>query len=125
VLLAPGHMHMKLRRAHGELVVLCVAEIEGHLYRPSVDVLMSSAAELLGADAIGVMLTGMGEDGAKGLLQMRQAGAHTVAQDEQSSAVYGMPRAAALAGAAERVKPLDEIGELLQRWVRDHGRRAA
>jgi two-component system chemotaxis response regulator CheB len=81
--------------------------------RPSVDVLFESVAEELGARAIGCLLTGMGRDGALGLLAMRQAGGATIAQDEASSVVYGMPRAACQLGAAERVLGLDRIGETL------------
>ncbi len=77
--------------------------------RPSVDVLFGSVAEAARAEAVGVILTGMGSDGAQGLLRMKQAGARTVAQDEATSVVYGMPREAVRLGAAERVMPLDKI----------------
>ena len=78
-------------------------------HRPSVDVLFDSAAELVGKNAVGVILTGMGKDGACGLLRMRQAGARTFGQDEASCVVYGMPREAALIGAVEEVASLDEL----------------
>jgi len=84
-----------------------------HSCRPSVDVLFESVATGCGAAAVGCLLTGMGRDGAAGLLAMRRAGAATVAQDEASSVVYGMPREAALLGAAERVLPLPVIGAAL------------
>jgi two-component system, chemotaxis family, protein-glutamate methylesterase/glutaminase len=81
--------------------------------RPSVDVLFESVAASCGAAAAGVILTGMGQDGARGLLAMRRAGAVTIAQDEASSVVYGMPREAALLGAAQRILPLPDIGAAL------------
>jgi len=80
-----------------------------HYQRPSVDVLFNSVAKHVGANAIGVLLTGMGADGAKGLLSLREAGAHTIAQDKETCVVYGMPRAAVEMGAAESVLPVDGI----------------
>jgi two-component system chemotaxis response regulator CheB len=79
--------------------------------RPSVEVLFNSAARHAGANAVGVLLTGMGADGARGLLAMRQAGASTIAQDEASCVVFGMPKVAIECGAAERVLPLGAIAE--------------
>ena len=78
-------------------------------HRPSVDVLFDSAAEVLGRQAVGVILTGMGKDGARGMLRMRQAGARTFGQDEASCVVYGMPREAFLIGAVEEQASLDDI----------------
>jgi two-component system chemotaxis response regulator CheB len=89
----------------------------GH-HKPSADVMLRSVAQAAGRNAIGVLLTGMGEDGARGLLALRQAGAPTVAQDEASCVVYGMPRAAVLLGAAAEVLPLDGIGAALLRMLR-------
>jgi two-component system chemotaxis response regulator CheB len=86
---------------------------ERHSCRPSVDVLFDSVAIEYGASAAACLLTGMGQDGARGLLAIRQAGGTTIAQDEASSVVYGMPREAAILGAAQRVLPLDEIGAAL------------
>ena len=86
---------------------------ERHACRPSVDVLFESVAREAGSRAIGCLLTGMGRDGAAGLLAMRQAGGFTLAQDEASSVVYGMPREAALLGAADAVLPLDQIAPTL------------
>ena len=84
-------------------------------HRPSVDVLFRSAARYVGANAIGVIMTGMGDDGAKGLLEMKEAGARTVAQDEKSCVVFGMPKEAIKLGAADRVVPLEQIaGEVLK-----------
>lgn len=82
-------------------------------FKPSVDVLFNSVAKVLGDKATGIILTGMGEDGAKGLLEMKRMGARTIGQDEGSSVVYGMPRAAAELGAVDEVAPLDEIASLL------------
>lgn len=107
--LAPGHAHLLLRKRAGRLITELSASpaVGGH--RPAVDVLFHSVAEVAGHEAIGVLLTGMGKDGAQGLLAMRRAGAWTIAQDEATSVVYGMPRAAAALGAACETVPLDEI----------------
>lgn len=98
---APGTHHVKLARAPDGFRLLLDRgpEVNGH--RPSVDVLFQSAAKVAGANAVGVLLTGMGRDGAKGLLEMRRAGARTLAQDEGSCVVYGMPKAAMELRAAE------------------------
>jgi len=110
VYLAPGDFHLRVERRAGRLVagVKQDALVQGH--RPSVDVLMHSAARVLGKRAVGVLLTGMGRDGAEGLLAMRRAGAWTVAQDEASSVVYGMPKAAAELHAAAEVLGIDALG---------------
>ncbi len=86
---------------------------ERHSCRPSVDILFESAAREFGAACAAVLLTGMGQDGARGLLAVREAGGLTIAQDEASCIVYGMPREAALMGAAQRILPLQEIGPFL------------
>ena len=91
-----------------------VQEPRDYPYRPSVDVFFDSVARHWHGDATGVLLTGMGRDGAQGLLSMRSAGKLTIAQDQASSAVYGMPRAAADIGAAQQILPLDQIGRLLR-----------
>lgn len=109
VYIGPGGIHLKL--GAGLRVVLDPQPLTTH--RPSADELFSSIAEHAGAHAIGVVLTGMGEDGAKGLLAMRRRGGVTIAQDEGTSAIFGMPRAAQLAGAASMVLPLDRIAEAL------------
>jgi two-component system chemotaxis response regulator CheB len=84
-------------------------------HRPSVDVLFRSVAKFAGPNALGVIMTGMGDDGAAGMLEMRKAGAHTIAQDEESCVVFGMPNAAIKRGAVERIVPLSAIGrEILQ-----------
>ena len=110
VLLAKGSHHIKLQRAGGIYRVQYSDEtlVSGH--KPSVDVLFHSAAKAAGANAIGIILTGMGKDGAKGMLAMKEAGAKTIAQDEKSCVVYGMPKAAVDLGAADFVVSLDNIG---------------
>ncbi len=105
VYIAPANLHLKM--APGRKVAL---DPEPELlHRPSADILFESIAEQAGPKGVGVLLTGMGDDGVQGLLAIRRSGGRTIAQDEQSSAVFGMPRAAAQAGAAERVVPLDKI----------------
>jgi two-component system chemotaxis response regulator CheB len=109
VLIAPGDRHTMLRRTGGRYVV---AVTDGPLvsrHRPSVDVLFRSVAQVAGRQAAGALLTGMGDDGAEGLLEMRQAGALTVAQDEATCVVFGMPKEAIKRGAARHVLPLDQI----------------
>ena len=108
-LLAPGNFHMVLKRSGTQYHV----EVkDGPLVfhqRPAVEVLFRSVARFAGPRAVGVLLTGMGKDGAQGLLEMREAGARTIAQDEQSCVVFGMPKEAIALGAAEVVLPLDRI----------------
>jgi len=108
-LVAPGDFHMLLRKSGGRYFVTVKTGLRVCYQRPSVDVLFASVAEIAGAAATGVLLTGMGADGAQGLLKMRQAGAHTIAQDEASCVVYGMPREAVELGAAAQVLPLTAI----------------
>jgi two-component system chemotaxis response regulator CheB len=109
VLIGPGGMHMRVVRSGGIYQVECKPgdPVSGHC--PSVDVLMHSVAKHVGANAIGVMLTGMGSDGADGMLAMRQAGARNLAQDEASSVVFGMPKVAYERGGAERLLPLEQL----------------
>jgi two-component system chemotaxis response regulator CheB len=110
VYIAPGHSHLQIKRSGSGYVTELLKTPPVNRHRPSVDVLFDSAAELVGRNAVGVILTGMGKDGAQGLLRMRQAGARTFGQDEASCVVYGMPREAALVGAVEEVSGLDSIG---------------
>lgn len=115
VYLAPGHSHLALLRSGGGYHCVLSRAEPVNRHRPSVDVLFHSAAEQVGAAAIGVLLTGMGKDGARGLLALRQAGAWTVAQDRDSCVVYGMPREAVALGAAHEVLSLHAVaGHLLQ-----------
>lgn len=106
VYIAPGHSHLQLRRQGSGYVTDLLLTSPVNRHRPSVDVLFDSAAQLVGRKAIGVIFTGMGKDGAQGLLRMRQAGARTFGQDEATCVVYGMPREAALVGAVEEVVSL-------------------
>jgi len=119
VLIAPGGRHTLLQRQGARYLV---SVREGPLvsrHRPSVDVLFRSAAQSAGANAVGVILTGMGDDGAQGLLEMRNAGARTFAQDEATSVVFGMPKEAIARGAAERVVPLGAVArDLIQACIR-------
>ncbi len=115
VLVAPGNKHLLLRRSGARYVVEVKDGPRVNRHRPSVDVMFRSVARAAGANAVGVLLTGMGGDGAQGLLAMREAGARTVAQDEATSVVFGMPKAAIDLGAADHVLPLDRIaGEILR-----------
>jgi two-component system, chemotaxis family, protein-glutamate methylesterase/glutaminase len=109
VLIAPGNRHMLLSRSGARYRVVVKDGPLVSRHRPSVDVLFRSAARWAGANAVGILMTGMGDDGARGLLEMRTAGAFTVAQDERTSVVFGMPREAIERGAAARVVPLDDI----------------
>jgi two-component system, chemotaxis family, protein-glutamate methylesterase/glutaminase len=108
-LIAPGNFHLVVQRSGAQWLARVKDGPMVHHQRPAVDVLFQSVAKAAGRNAIGVILTGMGEDGAKGLLVMREAGAHTIAQDEATSVVYGMPRAAFELGAVCEVRPLPEI----------------
>lgn len=115
VYLAPGgEQHLRLARSGANYVIELEASAPVNRHRPSVDVLFHSAAAVAGRNAIGVILTGMGKDGAAGMLAMRRAGAHTLAQDESSCVVYGMPREAVQAGAVEQIVPLAQIGAAIQ-----------
>lgn len=111
VLIAPGSHHMRLAREGATYLVRLSQDPLVNHHRPSVDVLFRSCAEITGANAVGVLMTGMGEDGARGLLAMRAAGARTLAQDESTCVVFGMPKAAIELGAAEQVLPLDRLAE--------------
>lgn len=114
-LLAPGNFHMELRRSGGYYYVKLHQEAVIHGVRPAADFLMKSVAKYAGANAIGVVLTGMGKDGAEGLLAMKNAGSFNIAQDEQSCVVYGMPKAAVDIKAIHEILPLHEIvGEITQ-----------
>jgi len=108
-LIAPGNFHMVLRRSGAKYYVNVKDGPFVHHQRPAVDVLFNSVAQYAGGNAIGVILTGMGSDGAQGLLKMKEAGARTIAQDEASCVVFGMPNEAIKLGAADRVSPLERI----------------
>lgn len=108
-LIAPGGFHMELIRSGAEYCVKVSQTEPVNRHRPSVDVLFNSCAANAGSNAVGIILTGMGADGARGLLAMRNAGAFTVAQDEASCVVFGMPKEAIACGAAQEIQPLQKI----------------
>ncbi|MGE5865643.1 MAG: protein-glutamate methylesterase/protein-glutamine glutaminase [Rhizobacter sp.] len=116
-LIAPGGRHMLLKRSGAQYVVEVVDGPLVNRHRPSVDVLFRSVARSAGANALGVIMTGMGDDGAAGLLEMRNVGARTLAQDEASCVVFGMPREAIKRNAAERVLPLSAMAAEIQRQL--------
>ncbi len=109
VLIAPGDKHMLLERQGARYQVAIKDGPPVSRHRPSVDVLFRSAARAAGKNAMGVIMTGMGDDGARGLLEMREAGAMTLAQDEATSVVFGMPKEAIARGAAQKISPLEHI----------------
>ena len=112
-LIAPGGRHMMLRRSGAQYIVEVTDGPLVNRHKPSVDVLFRSVAECAGRNALGILMTGMGADGARGLLQMHEAGARTLAQDEASCVVYGMPKEAVKLGAADRSLALGQIpGEI-------------
>lgn len=113
VLIAPGNKHMEIRRSGIQYYVTLFDGPMMFHQRPAVEILFDSVAKYAGQNAIGVILTGMGKDGAQGLLNMRQAGAHTIAQDEKSCIVFGMPKEAIDLGAAEVIKPLPQIAQTI------------
>ena len=121
-LIAPGGRHMLLRRDGAQYYVDVIDGPLVNRHRPSVDVLFRSVAKHAGANALGVIMTGMGDDGAAGLLEMRKAGARTVAQDEESCVVYGMPKEAVKKGAVERTVPLKAIDREILQQLASHGR---
>lgn len=108
-LIAPGNFHMVLRRTGSTYRVHVQDGPQVCYQRPSVDVMFASVAEAAGGNAIGVLLTGMGADGAQGLLRMKRAGGRSIVQDEESCVVYGMPREAVKLGAADQISPLSSI----------------
>ena len=109
VYIAPGNKHMTVHRCGGQIMLDCTPGEPVHSCCPSVDVLFDSVAQEIGAGALGVILTGMGKDGAEGLLHMRQKGSPTLGQDQQSSIVYGMPKAAFDCGAVEHQVSLTDM----------------
>lgn len=109
VLIAPGNHHMLLQRSGARYYVSVKDGPLVSRHRPSVDVLFRSAASHAGSNAVGIIMTGMGDDGARGLLEMRKAGAYTIAQDEATSVVFGMPKEAIALGAADKILPLEML----------------
>ncbi|MCP5244448.1 MAG: chemotaxis response regulator protein-glutamate methylesterase [Burkholderiales bacterium] len=116
--IAPGHSHLLLQRSGANYVTELSKSEPVNRHRPSVDVLFSSAARIAGKNAIGVILTGMGKDGAAGMLEMHDAGAYNFAQDEASCVVYGMPKEAVSAGGVDEIVPLNDMArKVLSRVV--------
>ncbi len=119
VLIAPGDYHLRIKKSGSHLQVECFQSerVNGHC--PSVDVLFESVAKEVKQASVGIILTGMGHDGAKGLMSMRKQGARTIGQDEASSVVYGMPKVAYNIGAVEKQASLEEIPHLLYKLLRE------
>lgn len=109
--IAPGGKHLWVKRDEGQLLCKLSTEEPMNLHRPSVDFLFLSCAKFVGRDAVGVIMTGMGRDGASGMLEMKRAGAYNIAQDEATSVIFGMPREAIELGAVHEVAPLDRLRE--------------
>ena len=122
--IAPGHSHLQLSRSGANYVTQIDQGPAVNRHRPSVDVLFRSAASCAGKNALGVILTGMGKDGAAGMLEMRNAGSYNFAQDEASCVVFGMPREAIAIGAAHEVSSLDELPGKVLGYLAAHGSRA-
>ena len=118
-LIAPGGKHMQLARSGAQYIVEVKDGPPVNRHRPSVDVLFRSVAKYAGRNAMGVIMTGMGDDGARGLREMREAGAYTLAQDEASCVVYGMPREAVKHGAVDRILPLSALAGAIMRNTRE------
>jgi len=107
--IAPGGKHLWVKREDGQLLCKLSTEPPMNLHRPSVDFLFLSCAKFVGADAVGVIMTGMGKDGAKGMLKMKEAGCYNIAQDEATSVIFGMPREAIEIDAVHEVAPLGKL----------------
>jgi two-component system chemotaxis response regulator CheB len=116
-LIAPGNHHLAVRRSGALYFVDVLDGPPVSLHRPSVNVLFRSAAQAAGPNAVGVILTGMGDDGADGMAEMRRAGAHTIAQDEATSVVFGMPKEAIARGGVDEVLPLPRIARSVLKWA--------
>jgi two-component system chemotaxis response regulator CheB len=116
--IAPGGMHLSVDKSGANYVARVTNEDPVNRHKPSVEVLFKSAARLVGRNAVGIMLTGMGADGAKAMREMKDAGAYCIAQDEQSCVVFGMPREAIAAGAVHEVLPLGKIASTMLEHLR-------
>ncbi|MGN5476288.1 protein-glutamate methylesterase/protein-glutamine glutaminase [Cupriavidus basilensis] len=122
--IAPGDSHLRLARSGANYVAHLSQEAPVNRHRPSVDVLFDSAAEHGGKNVIGVILTGMGKDGAKGMLRMRESGAYNLAQDEHTCIVFGMPKEAIAAGGVHEVVPLPAMAQRVMARLATYGTRA-
>ena len=116
VLIAPGGRHLQLRKAAGQYHAVVIDGPPVNRHKPSVDVLFRSAAECAGKDILAIILTGMGDDGARGMKQLHDGGARTIAQDEASCVVFGMPKEAIKLGGADEVMPLDRIAAAILKF---------
>ena len=115
-LIAPGNKHMLVKRSGAKYYVEIIDGPLVNRHRPAVDVLFRSTAQYAGSNAIGIIMTGMGDDGAKGMAEMKEAGAFTIAQDEKSCVVFGMPKEAIKLNAVDKVMPLDQIAPYVQKY---------
>lgn len=116
VLIAPGGKHMQLRKTGGQYFVNVIDGPPVNRHKPSVDVLFKSTAECAGRDTLAIILTGMGDDGARGMKQLHDKGARTIAQDEASCVVFGMPKEAIKLGAVDEVMPLDRVARAMMQF---------
>ncbi|WP_348945606.1 chemotaxis response regulator protein-glutamate methylesterase [Chitinibacter sp. FCG-7] len=122
--IAPGHSHLLLGVSGANYICELSDGAPVNRHRPSVDVLFRSAANVAGRNAVGVILTGMGKDGAVGMLEMHQAGAHNFAQDEASCVVFGMPKEAIAAGGVDEIVPLKDMTQRVLSWISANSSRA-
>src|SRR5574343_421792 len=120
-LIAPGGKHMMVKRSGAQYIVEVVDGPLVNRHKPSVDVLFRSVAKFAGRNALGIIMTGMGDDGARGLKEMHDAGARTIAQDEASCVVFGMPKEAIKLGGVDRVMPLSQVPEAMMAYTREAG----
>jgi two-component system chemotaxis response regulator CheB len=118
-LIAPGGRHMMLKRSGAQYVVEVVDGPLVNRHKPSVDVLFRSVAKFAGANALGIIMTGMGDDGARGMKEMHDVGAKTIAQDEASCVVFGMPKEAIKLGATDQTLALDQIPAAIVSYSRE------
>ena len=123
--IAPGHSHLLLARSGANYMTRLDQGSPVNRHRPSVDVLLRSVANIAGANAIGIILTGMGKDGTQGLLEMKQTGAFTIAQDEESCVVFGMPKEAIAAGGVCEVLPLQNIARRTLEYLVSHNSKSS
>ncbi len=121
--LAPGNRHLLIKRSGANYMTELSDGPPVNRHRPSVNVLFRSAANCAGKNSIGIIMTGMGDDGATGMLEMHQAGAYTLAQDEQSCVVFGMPKEAIALGGVDEIIALDELSKRLLAWLHSQGKR--
>ena len=117
ILLAPGGQHLELESRGGRLVTRTLAQLGGDKYTPSVDRLFESAAKAYGADLLGVVLTGMGDDGARGVRAIKDSGGAVIAESQETAVIFGMPQQAIRTGAVDQVLPLDQIAGAIQRGL--------